>query len=55
MEELLAEPVPPSTDQTISTAASARARISGLKRGLLDCKKINSSSWMNYSVSNHFS
>ena len=55
MEELLAEPVPHSNYQTINTAASASARISGLKRGLLDCKKINSSSWMNYSVRNHFS
>ena len=27
MEELLAEPVPPSTDQTISTAASASAAL----------------------------
>ena len=56
MVEPLVLPDPlPITDQTISTAASARARISGLKRGLLDCKKINSSSWMNYSVRNHFS
>ena len=39
MEELPAEPVPPSTDQTISTAASARARISGLKRGLFGLQK----------------
>ena len=46
---------PPSTLHTMSTAASASARISGLKRGFFGCKKINSSSWMNYSVRNHFS
>ena len=42
--EPAALPLPPSTDQTISTAASASARISGLKRGFFGCKKINSSS-----------
>ena len=35
---------PPSTLHTMSTAASANARISGLKRGFFGCKKINSSS-----------
>ena len=35
---------PPSTLHTMSTAASASARISGLKRGFFGCKKINSSS-----------
>ena len=37
-------PVPPSTDHTISTAASTMAITSGLKRGFFGCKKINSSS-----------
>ena len=35
---------PPSTLHTMSTAASASARISGLKRGFFGCKKFNSSS-----------
>ena len=48
-DELPLSLLPPSTDHAISTAARISARISGLKRGLLDCKKINSSSWMNYS------
>ena len=40
---VLPDPLP-VTDQTISTAASASARMSGLIRGLFDCKRINSSS-----------
>ena len=56
MVEPLVLPDPlPITDQTISTAASASASTSGFKRGLLDCKKINSSSWMNYNVRTYFS
>ena len=45
MVEPLVLPDPlPITDQTINTAASASARMSGLIRGLLGCKRINSSS-----------